>query len=349
MPGLSPNSKKPMNKHQQHRAWLLQEADRFPNDNLHKGSRTPYAISEADFAAVPPPVNLRVQPAGDCLIWVGRLNDDGYGAGTFPAGETLAHRQAFAQSRKSEAGCSVLHLCSHPFCVQPSHLYEGGHQDNSDDRQLRLGKDMGWAKLENKAAIVQRVARYRWNSPATGLQPSLALKTAEVKHDCKFIIPAGDYHICDTCGQPEPEWLREHTGPRELQPADKDTNSFSLVKQARSLTNVAEGVVIDSHYSAIIDMPKSRAERRRRDRERRKQPNRPVLLGSHTIDPTKPTGTVSFNHPPLHGPGIVLTILRPSEREAFRPERQKPDARRLANEFLPKPERLGWLERPSQT
>ena len=71
MPALSPNSKKPMNKHQQHRAWLLQEADRFPNDNLHKGSRTPYAISEAECAAVPPPVNLRVQPAGDCLIWVG--------------------------------------------------------------------------------------------------------------------------------------------------------------------------------------------------------------------------------------------------------------------------------------
>ena len=178
-----------MNKHHQHRAWLLQEAGRFPNDNLHKGSRAPYAISESEYVAVPPPVNLRVQPAGDCLIWVGKLNGDGYGTGIFRPDETLAHRQAFAQSRKFEATSGVLHLCSRPFCVQPSHLYEGSHQDNSDDRQMRLGKDKTWAKMEDKAATVQHVARYRWNSPPTELQPSLALKTAEVEHDCEFIIP----------------------------------------------------------------------------------------------------------------------------------------------------------------
>ena len=338
-----------MNKHRQHRAWLLQEADRFPNDNLHRGSRTPHAISEADYVAVPPPVNLRVQPAGDCLIWVGRLNADGYGTGTFPSSdETLAHRQAFAQSRRPRAASGVLHLCSRPFCVQPSHLYEGTHQDNSDDRRLRLGKGMTWAKLEDKSTTVQRVARYRWDSPPTGLQPSLALKTAEVEHNCEFIIPAGDYLICDACGQPEPEWLREQTRSRELQPADDDRNTFSVVTQGRSLTNMAEGVVIDSHYSAMIDMPKSRAERRRRDREWKKQPNKPILLGTHSINPTTPNQTVSFNHPPLHGPGIVLTILRPSEGGAVRPERQKPDARGLASEYLAKPERLGRLEQLPQ-
>ena len=171
---------------------------------------------------------------------------------------------------------------------------------------------------------MQRVARYRWDSPPTGLQPSLALKTAEVEHECEFIIPAGDYDICDTCGQPEPEWLREQTGPRELQPADTDRNTFSLVKQARSLVHVADGLVIDGFNSAIIDVPKTRAEKRRKDRDRKKQPNKPVFLGSHTFDPTKPNQTVSFNHRPLYGPGIVLTIFRPSEREAVRPSRRSP-------------------------
>ena len=111
---------------------------------------------------------------------------------------------------------------------------------------------------------------------------------------------------------------------------------------------MAEGVVIDSRYSSMMDMPKSRAERRRRNREWKKQPNKPILLGTHTIDPTNPAGTVSFNHPPLHGPGIVLTILRPSKREPVRPAPRKPDARGLANEYLSKPEKLGRLKQPPQ-
>ena len=57
-----------MNKHHQHRALLLQEVGQFPNDNLRKRPRAPQEISETDCAPVPPPLNMRAQPAGDCLI-----------------------------------------------------------------------------------------------------------------------------------------------------------------------------------------------------------------------------------------------------------------------------------------
>ena len=304
-----------MNKHHQHRALLLQEVGQFPNDNLRKRPRAPQEISETDYAPVPPPPpNMSAQPAGDCLIWVGKMNADGYGNGIFPTDETLAHRQAFAQSRKSKAEAGVLHLCSRPFCVQPSHLYEGSHQDNSDDRRLLVDKDVPWASWNQKEDTVQRVAPYRWESPPTGMQPPLALKTAEVEHDCNFIIPAGDYYICDNCGQPAPEWLRQQPCPRELQPADKDRNSFSLVKDARTLTNVAEGLAIGFDRESTLDMPKNRSERRRRDREMRKHPNPkgPVFLGSHIIDPTNPTGTwdVNLSDFPLRGPGTLAMVIR---------------------------------------
>ena len=239
---------------------------------------------------------------------------EGDGKGIFPTGETLAHRQAFAQSRKSKAEADVLHLCSRPFCVQPSHLYGGSHQDNSDDRRLLVDKDVPWASWNQKEDTVQRVAPYRWESPPTGMQLPLALKTAEVEHDCNFIIPAGDYYICDNCGQPAPEWLRQQPWPRELQPADKDRNSFSLVKDARTLINVAEGLAIGFDRESTLDMPKNRSERRRRDMELRKHPNPkgPVFLGSHIIDPTKPTWTWDVNpsHFPLRGPGILAMAIR---------------------------------------
>ena len=308
-----------MNKHHQHRSLLLQEVGQFPNDNLRKRPRAPQEISETDYAPVPPRLNMSAQPAGDCLIWVGKMNADGYGNGIFPTGETLAHRQVFAQSRKFKAEAGVLHLCSRPFCVQPSHLYEGSHQDNSDDRRLLVDKDVPWASWNSKEDTVQGVAQYRWESSPRGVQPPgvqppLALKTAEVEHDCNFIIPAGDYYICDNCGQPAPEWLREQSCPRELQPADKDRNSFSLVKDARTLINVAEGLAIGFDRELTFDVPKNRSERRRRDKDMRKHPNPkgPVFLGSHIIDPTNPTGTwdVNLSDFPLRGPGTLVMSIR---------------------------------------
>lgn len=93
-------------------------------------------LTERDYAGCPLPRNLPAPPHGDCLIWTGALNGGGYGVGTFPSGEGLAHRVAFRKSR----GCSgenVLHLCHRRCCVQPSHLYSGSKQDNADDRLLR--------------------------------------------------------------------------------------------------------------------------------------------------------------------------------------------------------------------
>ena len=84
-----------MNKHKQTPAKILKRAGYIPLGKL-KGRRES-AIRVADYWPAPLPANLLAQPGGDCLIWTGQLNRDGYGTGNFPDGVRLAHLQANAQ------------------------------------------------------------------------------------------------------------------------------------------------------------------------------------------------------------------------------------------------------------
>ena len=70
---------------------------------------------------VPSPVN-GIGVTGNCLAWLGRLNEEGYGLW---AGE-LAHAAAYKESgRVVDSSESINHFCRIPFCIQPAHLYGG--------------------------------------------------------------------------------------------------------------------------------------------------------------------------------------------------------------------------------
>ena len=187
-----------VNKHTQARAELLREAGYIPHGRSRSGTKT--AIKADEYWPAPLPTNLLTQPVGDCLIWTGLLNGDGYGTGNFPDGIRLAHVQAYTQSRKNrpKPGGSICHLCNRPYCIQPSHLYEGDNKTNSDDRQLRSGK--GSVRLVfQKHDDVMNAAKYRWPSPSSNGGSLLAPESVEVEHECEYIIPAGDVAICSVC------------------------------------------------------------------------------------------------------------------------------------------------------
>lgn len=85
----------------------------------------------------------------ECWEWVG-ARSNGYGflaAGPlYHAGGmwVKAHRLSWEihNGRLLASGESVLHRCDNPPCVNPAHLYVGGHAENATDRaERRRGKE----------------------------------------------------------------------------------------------------------------------------------------------------------------------------------------------------------------
>lgn len=83
-------------------------------------------------------------PEGDCWMWTGARDDQGYGRFKFSPEQTMsgAHRVAYARSAntwplpsKNEAGqrFEVCHSCDVTSCVNPSHLRLDTRQNNAKD------------------------------------------------------------------------------------------------------------------------------------------------------------------------------------------------------------------------
>ena len=310
-----------MNKHSQSRAIILQSAGIIPNTGKRKTQNR--AINEQDYTAVPPPLNLQVHPAGDCLIWLWKLNADGYGTGSFPDKEKLAHRHAFTRSRGHQPDRSVLHICHRPFCIQPSHLYDGSPKENSQDRQIRTSQALHLDLFTRKSQIVQAVARYRWPTPPRDAQKPLIISPAE--HDCEFIIPAMDRHICPTCGRDNLSDLDVPYRGGVHQPTNDDPNVAHISRSSHSFKDISPGVTIHTNSTTDYSIPTTRAERRRREKAARKSPYRdkPRLLGSTRLK-FKPGQTTHFemtmDNFQTPGPGIVLLVAQPISHHNGNPD-----------------------------
>lgn len=299
-----------MSKHSRSRAVILQAAGIVPNT----GPRKDNAITDQDYAPVPPPLNLRVHPAGNCLVWLWSLNDDGYGTASFPGQERLAHRQAFVQSRCCQANHNVLHLCHRPFCIQPSHLYDGSAKENCQDRQIRTSQGVRTDLFAKKSEMVQAVAKYRWPSPP---RPGRApLFIAPVQHACEFIVPAMEGLICPTCGNGNVSDGTDEYFAGAPQPDGDDPNIANVSKRSRSFRNLAGGVMVETNTTLDYSIPLNRAERRRRDKAARKSPFlvRPIHLGSTRVKLSPGNSShIHFNMEdiPVTGPGVLLLAATP--------------------------------------
>lgn len=77
----------------------------------------------------------------DCWLWIGKTERNGYGRlqlGGKGSGLVGAHRLSFFIANGHQAQV-VMHRCDNPPCVNPAHLAEGTHKENTAD-MIRKGR-----------------------------------------------------------------------------------------------------------------------------------------------------------------------------------------------------------------
>jgi len=100
----------------------------------------------------------------ECWIWQGMKNKAGYGLMSYKGKQHTAHRLSAEFSNKNPEGKFVCHNCDNTSCVNPSHLFLGTTQDNTQDRFIKdrsaKGETVGTSKLTEQQVLD---IRYRYS------------------------------------------------------------------------------------------------------------------------------------------------------------------------------------------
>ena len=96
------------------------------------------------------------EPNSGCWLWLGSVFRKGYGKIKIDGVTYQAHRIAWAE-RHGPISCEqyVCHKCDVSSCINPDHLWIGGHADNMADmtrKKRRLGGNAKRRKLSREDA-----------------------------------------------------------------------------------------------------------------------------------------------------------------------------------------------------
>jgi hypothetical protein len=111
------------------------------------------------------------EPNSGCYLFLGYINEDGYGRFLYEGKRELSHRASYKMHRGEIPGeMQVLHECDNPSCVNPDHLFLGTVDDNMKDmvRKGRQSKLRGDAHPRSKLAF-EKAAEIRQYA-ATGMR-----------------------------------------------------------------------------------------------------------------------------------------------------------------------------------
>lgn len=157
---------------------------------------------------------------GECWLWDGAFNEKGYGIMCLkipgqPKRCERVHRVSYAAFRGPVTGeLCVLHECDNRTCFNPSHLFLGTHQDNTDDMHTkgrwvkpapRRGENATRAKLR-EADVRAMVARTIAGASRAELAREYMVSISTVS---KAVLGGNWKHVTANCGvQKSPRGVR---------------------------------------------------------------------------------------------------------------------------------------------
>ena len=81
------------------------------------------------------------EPNSGCWLWLGSVNEWGYGTIRIDGKTLLAHRVSWMENRGPIPEENIVcHSCDIPSCLNPDHLWLGTDKENSDD-MYRKGRN----------------------------------------------------------------------------------------------------------------------------------------------------------------------------------------------------------------
>lgn len=157
----------------------------------------------------------KVDKSGECWLWTGGLDKDGYGKFTItlPPGSkpkqrhVRAHRYAWelANNRPFPPALVTLHTCDTPRCVRPDHLRAGTQAENRADC-VRKGRT---ARGENSGWFTKPERMPRGDRHWTKLHPERIARGDDWRRQRGLGLRYDDdfANDCDECGLPH-SWKR---------------------------------------------------------------------------------------------------------------------------------------------
>ena len=101
-------------------------------------------------------IESRIDKTGDCWIWTGMVDKDGYGRTSYLSREWFLHRLMYDWYKGPLIpGKVVMHSCDNPPCCNPEHLSQGTIADNNKDCALKGRKPSGSANGSAKLTDYQ--------------------------------------------------------------------------------------------------------------------------------------------------------------------------------------------------
>lgn len=140
----------------------------------------------------------KVDRAGDCWLWVGRVDEHGYGR-TSIGGRNNSPAQRVAWELTHGEGIPVgtfaCHRCDNPICVNPDHLFLGTSADNNRDRHRKgRSKNLDRGESHPKAKLSwQEVAAMRGLSVSGWTQQALADRFGVSRGNVSKIVNGRSY------------------------------------------------------------------------------------------------------------------------------------------------------------